>query len=124
MTSNRWFAGGSPELSVERTAPVFGSHRWPPLRRQTTPPRGPRRRHAPQGAVQLWRSYLHDLMAETARAYAQGASLDEARTRVAEALATRFESRFMAVGLPAERFRSSLVGNIEKAYRVVSGQQS
>jgi cyclase len=77
-----------------------------------------------KGQFELWKSYLRDLMAETARVYAQGASLDEARTRVADPLAPRYESRFLAAGLPAESFRPSLTGNIEKAYRVVSGQQN
>jgi len=70
----------------------------------------------------LWKSYLRDLMAETARVFAQGASLDEARTQVAAALTAKYESRF--VGMPADTFRPSLVSNIEKAYRVVSGQQN
>jgi glyoxylase-like metal-dependent hydrolase (beta-lactamase superfamily II) len=75
-----------------------------------------------KGQFELWRSYLRDLMAETARVYAQGASLEEARTQVATVLAAKYETRFPA--MPAERFRPSLTGNIEKAYRVVSGQQN
>ena len=75
-----------------------------------------------KGQFDLWRSYLGDLMAETARVYASGASLDDARTRVSLVLATKYESRFLA--LPPGRFRSSITGNIEKAYRVVSGQQN
>ena len=76
-----------------------------------------------KGQFELWKVYLRDLMAETAKVFAQGASLDEARMRVAAALTPKYQSRF-AAGMPADRFGPSLVGNIEKAYRVVSGQQN
>jgi glyoxylase-like metal-dependent hydrolase (beta-lactamase superfamily II) len=76
------------------------------------------------GQFDLWRTYLQDLMAETARVYAKGATLEEARSRVADALTPRYQARFLAAGLPADSFGPSLTGNIEKAYRVVSGQQN
>jgi glyoxylase-like metal-dependent hydrolase (beta-lactamase superfamily II) len=64
----------------------------------------------------LWRGYLADLMAETARAYGEGATLAEARTRVAAALRPKYGSAFAA------RFDGSVGGNIDRAYRVVSGK--
>jgi glyoxylase-like metal-dependent hydrolase (beta-lactamase superfamily II) len=64
----------------------------------------------------LWRGYLTDLMTETARAYGEGATLAEARTRVAAALRPKYGSAFAA------RFDGSVGGNIDRAYRVVSGK--
>jgi cyclase len=64
----------------------------------------------------LWREYLDDLMARTADAYAQGATLAEARQRVARELAPKYASRFPPT------FPQDVIANIEKAYRVVSGQ--
>jgi glyoxylase-like metal-dependent hydrolase (beta-lactamase superfamily II) len=64
----------------------------------------------------LWRGYLTDLMAEAARVYAGGATQAEARTRVAAALKPKYGTAFGA------RFDGSVVGNIDRAYRVVSGK--
>ncbi len=64
---------------------------------------------------ELWKSYLSDLMAETAAAYADGATLAEARRRVATALGPKYASKFPPT------FPEDVVGNVEKAYRVVSG---
>lgn len=65
----------------------------------------------------LWRGYLRDLMDEAAKAYGEGASLAEARTRVAAALRPKYAAAF-----GADRFDSSVPGNIDRAYRVVSGK--
>jgi glyoxylase-like metal-dependent hydrolase (beta-lactamase superfamily II) len=65
----------------------------------------------------LWRSYLAALMAETARAYGEGAGLADARTRVAAALRPRYAAAFGAA-----RYDDSVKGNIERAWRVVSGK--
>lgn len=66
----------------------------------------------------LWRRYLRDLMAETAEAYASGASLEEAVRSVSSRLEPNYASRF-----PEGAFARSASGNIQKAYRVVSGAQ-
>jgi cyclase len=68
-----------------------------------------------KGQFQMWEQYFRDLMAETAAAYAQGATLGEARQRVAAALVPKY------TGKMPETFPQDIVGNIEKAYRVVSG---
>lgn len=64
---------------------------------------------------EMWKQYFRDLLAETTQAYVQGASLDEARKRVASALQARYAGKFPAT------FPQEVIGNIEKAYRVVSG---
>ncbi|HEY7510893.1 MAG TPA: MBL fold metallo-hydrolase [Vicinamibacteria bacterium] len=64
----------------------------------------------------LWRSYLGDLMAETARAYGEGAARGEARRRVADALRAKYAGRF-----GEERFADAVPGNVDRAWRVVSG---
>jgi len=68
-----------------------------------------------KGQFQMWEQYLRDLMSETAAAYAQGATLAEARKTVATKLAAKYASQFPAT------FPQEVIGNIEKAYRVVSG---
>jgi len=65
----------------------------------------------------LWRGYLRDLMDETARAYGEGATLAEVRTRVAAALRPKYAPEFGAA-----RFDESVAGNINRAYRVVSAK--
>ena len=56
-------------------------------------------------------------MAETGRVYGDGATLADARTRVAAALRPRYAAAF-----GAERYDSSVRGNIDRAYRVVSAK--
>jgi len=63
---------------------------------------------------QLWSAYLRDLMREASIAYAEGATLAEMRTRVAAALRPTYGDKF------GGRFASSVTGNIDKAYRVIS----
>jgi cyclase len=70
-----------------------------------------------KGQFQMWEQYFRDLMAETAAAYAQGATLRETRQSVAAALVPKY------TGKMPETFPQDIVGNIEKAYRVVSGEQ-
>jgi cyclase len=65
----------------------------------------------------LWRGYLTDLMAETARVYGDGATLADARTRVAAVLRPKYAAAF-----GEKRYDDSVKGNIERAYRVVSGK--
>ncbi len=69
-----------------------------------------------KGMFDLWKLYFTDLMAETAEAYAHGATLEEARKKVAASLVPKYSSRFR------ETFPQDVIPNIEKAYRVVSGQ--
>lgn len=63
---------------------------------------------------EMWKQYFRDLLAETTQAYVQGATLDEARKRVASALQARYAGKFPTT------FPQEVIGNIEKAYRVVS----
>jgi hypothetical protein len=63
----------------------------------------------------LWKSYIGDLMAETAAAYAQGATMAEAEKSVAAKLQPKYANRF-----PPHVFEQSVAGTIQKAYRVVS----
>jgi glyoxylase-like metal-dependent hydrolase (beta-lactamase superfamily II) len=68
-----------------------------------------------KGQFQMWEQYFRDLLAETAAAYAQGATLEETRQRVAAVLVPKYTGKMPAT------FPQDVVGNIEKAYRVVSG---
>jgi cyclase len=63
---------------------------------------------------ELWKQYFRDLMELTARAYAAGASLDEAKTQVAQSLIPKYADRFDA------DFPDDVVGNIVKAYQVLA----
>jgi hypothetical protein len=65
---------------------------------------------------ELWKQYFTDLMSETATAFSQGATLDEARQRVAPVLQAKYTGKF------PETFPKDMIPNIEKAYRVISGQ--
>jgi cyclase len=65
----------------------------------------------------LWEEYLRDLMAQTAEAYAQGASREETRKRVAPMLVEKYGTRISAT------FAQDVFDNIDKAYRVISGSQ-
>ena len=65
---------------------------------------------------QMWEQYFADLMAETTTAYTSGATIQQAVTRVTAALSPKYASKFPAT------FNGDVVENIQKAYRVVSGQ--
>jgi cyclase len=65
---------------------------------------------------QMWEQYFTDLMTETTTAYTSGASIAQAVTRVSAALAPKYASKFPPT------FKEDVVENIQKAYRVVSGQ--
>jgi len=67
-----------------------------------------------KGQFQLWERYFRDLLAQTAEAYAQGATLDEARQRVAAALQAKYAGTF------PDTFPKDVVGNITKAYSVIA----
>jgi glyoxylase-like metal-dependent hydrolase (beta-lactamase superfamily II) len=68
-----------------------------------------------KGTFESWKEYFRDLLAETAAAYAQGATLAEARKTVAVKLSAKYASKFPPT------FPKDVIGNIEKASRVVSG---
>ncbi len=80
-----------------------------------------------------WRNYLSDLMDETAAAYAAGASMAEAEKTVTEKLRAKYGPDFAADEKSAaairkhsgpkadDGFTGSVKGNVQKAYRVVSG---
>lgn len=65
---------------------------------------------------QMWERYFTDLMGESAAAYSAGVSLTDTVTRVSAILVPKY-----AAGMPAT-FKADVVANIQKAYRVVSGQ--
>jgi len=63
---------------------------------------------------ELWKRYFQDLMDRTAAEYAEGATLDEAKQRVAEFLVKKYAGSF------DPRFPQSVVANVAKAYQVVA----
>jgi hypothetical protein len=64
----------------------------------------------------LWRTYFADLLAETADAAAQGASLDDIKGRVAPTLLAKYGTQF-----PTD-FAKTVIANLETAYRVITTQ--
>jgi len=68
-----------------------------------------------KGQFQMWEQYFHDLLAETAAAYAEGASMADTVKRVSAVLVPKYS------GNMPPTFPKDVVGNIQKAYRVVSG---
>ena len=67
-----------------------------------------------KGQFELWRQYFGDLMNETALVYATGATMNEAVAQVSPVLKARYESKLFD-------FAARVPPNIEKAYRVISG---
>ncbi|HTS37927.1 MAG TPA: MBL fold metallo-hydrolase [Candidatus Solibacter sp.] len=63
---------------------------------------------------ELWKTYFHDLLDQTAQVYSNGASLEEAQKQVSRALVTKYASRFD----PA--FPQSVTANVTKAYQVIA----
>jgi cyclase len=63
---------------------------------------------------ELWKQYFQDLMDHTGAAYAEGASLEEARQRVSEFLVKNYASKF------DPNFSKSVGPNVTKAYQVIS----
>lgn len=66
---------------------------------------------------ELWKQYFTDLMAQASDSVARGDTLDQARQRLIPALKAKWADRF-----PPGLFADSVTSNVEKAYRVVSGQ--
>ncbi len=63
---------------------------------------------------ELWKQYFHDLLDETGKAYASGASLEESQKQVAKILVSKYADKFD----PA--FPQSVMANIKKAYQVIA----
>ncbi len=63
---------------------------------------------------ELWKQYFRDLLAETAQAYARGASLEDAEKEVSKTLAGKYAGNF------DPGFPQSVIGNIAKAYQVIA----
>ena len=66
---------------------------------------------------ELWKQYFRDLMDETAKAYARGASVDDAEKEVGKILVAKYADRF------DPGFPHSVIGNIAKAYQVIAFMQ-
>ncbi len=66
-------------------------------------------------AFDLWKQYFSELLEESAKAYAAGESLDAARKQLVPAFLQKYGSKF------PKRYSETVVSDVEKAYRVVSG---
>jgi cyclase len=62
---------------------------------------------------ELWKQYFSDLMSQTAEAYAQGATEEEAQKKVSASLAPKYAQQF-------PEFSQGVAGNIAKAYSVIA----
>lgn len=62
---------------------------------------------------ELWKQFFRDLLDQTAAAYGEGASVDEAKKRVSESLATKYADKL-------DHFRQNVEGDVAKAYQVIS----
>lgn len=69
-----------------------------------------------KGHLQMWEQYFTDLIGETTNAYAAGESMTDAIKRVSAALTPKYTGQMPAT------FNEDVVENIQKVYRVVSGQ--
>jgi glyoxylase-like metal-dependent hydrolase (beta-lactamase superfamily II) len=63
---------------------------------------------------ELWKQYFQDLMDQTAAAYAQGESLEQAQKSVAASLTRKFAPQF------DPKFPQSVTANVTKAYQVIA----
>jgi glyoxylase-like metal-dependent hydrolase (beta-lactamase superfamily II) len=63
---------------------------------------------------ELWKQYFHDLLEDTARAYAEGATQDQAEKSVSKLLIAKYADKFD----PA--FPQHVVANVAKAYQVIA----
>jgi glyoxylase-like metal-dependent hydrolase (beta-lactamase superfamily II) len=68
-----------------------------------------------KATFELWKQYFNDLLAEAAHSYAGGESLESTRKRVVPLLLTKYSGKF------PERFSETVVSDVEKSYRFVSG---
>ena len=63
---------------------------------------------------ELWKEYFQELMDRTASTYGQGASLDDAKKTVSDALVKKYADRF------GPTFSGSVAANVTKAYQVIA----
>jgi cyclase len=63
---------------------------------------------------ELWKQYFQDLLDETGKSYASGATLEQAQKQVAKILVPKYSSKF------SPDFPTSITPNITKAYQVIA----
>ena len=63
---------------------------------------------------ELWKQYFGELLSQTAQAYAEGATEDQAEKRVSQVLITRYADKF------DPEFPQSVGSNVAKAYQVIA----
>ena len=63
---------------------------------------------------ELWKQYFSDLLDQTAAAYGDGATLDQAKTRVSDYLVSKYAAKF------DPKFPQSVGSNVIKAYQVIA----
>jgi cyclase len=63
---------------------------------------------------ELWKQYFADLMAETGKAYGNGATLEQAQSQVSKILIAKYGSKFDAA------FPHDMIPNVTKAYQVIA----
>ncbi|GAC1668097.1 MAG: MBL fold metallo-hydrolase [Candidatus Acidiferrum sp.] len=63
---------------------------------------------------ELWKQYFRDLLEQTATAYADGATLDQAKKRVSDYLISKYAAKF------DPNFPQSVGSNVVKAYQVTA----
>jgi len=63
---------------------------------------------------ELWKQYFTDLLDQTAAAYADGATLDQAKKRVSDYLVSKYAAKF------DPKFPQSVSSNVIKAYQVIA----
>ena len=63
---------------------------------------------------ELWKQYFRDLLAETAQAYSEGATEEEAEKRVSKLLVSKYASKFDPT------FPQRVFANVAKAYQVIA----
>jgi glyoxylase-like metal-dependent hydrolase (beta-lactamase superfamily II) len=68
-----------------------------------------------KATFELWKQYFNELLAEAAHSYAAGESLDGTRKHIVPLLSAKYSGKF------PKRFSETVVSDVEKAYRFVSG---
>jgi len=62
----------------------------------------------------MWKQYFTDLMAETGKAYGDGATLEQAQAQVSKILIAKYSSKFPPT------FPQDVIPNVTKAYQVIA----
>ena len=71
----------------------------------------------PKGQLAFFRGYFVDLIAAVKKASADGATLDEMKTKVGDQLAAKYEAGFSKY--PLGRYRDRVGTNVEAVYQKV-----